>query len=67
MPNPNLKENKLKRALVSPFRGVVKAVSKTWYVKSQYKYITHHRLNLKNPVSYTEKLQFLRLYVYPND
>ena len=67
MPNPNLKENKLKRALVVPFRGIVKAISKTWYVKSQYKYITHHKLNLKNPVRYTEKLQYLRLFVYPKN
>ena len=67
MSNPNLKENKFKRALVAPFRNVVKAISKTWYVKYQYKYITHHKLNLKNPVRYTEKLQYLRLYVYPKD
>ena len=67
MPNPNLKENKLKRAILVPFRGVVKAISKTWYVKSQYKYITHHKLNLKNPVRYTEKLQYLRLFVYPKN
>ena len=67
MPNPNLKENKFKRALVVPFRGLVKAISKTAYVKYQYKYITHHKLNLKNPVRYTEKLQYLRLFVYPKD
>ena len=67
MPNPNLKENKFKRALVAPFRNVVKAISKTAYVKYQYKYITHHKLNLKNPVRYTEKLQYLRLYVYPKN
>ena len=67
MPNPNLKENKFKRALVVPFRGLVKAISKTAYVKFQYKYITHHKLNLKNPKRYTEKLQYLRLKVYPKD
>lgn len=65
MLNPNLKENKLKRAIVSPFRNIVKAISPTFYVKYQYKYITHHKLNLKNPIRYTEKLQYLRLYVYP--
>ncbi|MCR4562635.1 MAG: glycosyl transferase, partial [Bacilli bacterium] len=53
--------------LVSPFRNIVKAISPTWYVKYQYKYITHHKLNLKNPVRYTEKLQYLRLFVYPKD
>ena len=67
MANPNLKENKFKRALVLPFRGIVKAVSPTLYVKLQYKYITHHKLNLQNPVRYTEKLQYLRLYTYPKD
>jgi hypothetical protein len=67
MLNPRLKENKFKRALVSPFRPIVKALSPTLYVKLQYRYITHRKLNLKNPVRYTEKLQYLRLYVYPND
>lgn len=67
MANPNLKENKLKRALVVPFRGIIKKISPTFYVKYQYKYITHHKLNLKNPTRYTEKLQYLRLYVYPKD
>ena len=67
MPNPNLKENKVKRAFLVPFRGIVKAISKTWYVKSQYKYITKHKLNLKDPKRYTEKLQYLRLFVYPKN
>lgn len=65
MPNPNLKENKFKRALVVPFRGIVKLLSPVLYVKLQYKYITHHKLNLKDPKRYTEKLQYLRLFVYP--
>ena len=63
----DLKENKFKRALVVPFRGIVKSISKVWYVKSQYRYITHHKLNLKGPKRYTEKLQYLRLFVYPKD
>ena len=67
MANPNLKENKFKRMLVVPFRGIIKAISPTWYVKYQYKYITHHKLNLKNPVRYTEKLQYLRLNTYPKN
>lgn len=67
MPNPNLKENKLKRAIALPFRGLIKAISPTLYIKLQYKYITHHRCNLKNPTRYTEKLQYLRLYVYPKN
>lgn len=65
--NPNLKENKFKRALVLPFRGFVKAISKKNYVKLQYRYITHHKCDLKNPVRYTEKLQYLRLFVYPKN
>lgn len=67
MPNPNLKENKLKRAIVSPFRGLVKCLSKKAYISYQYKYITHHKLNWKELNRYTEKLQYLRLYVYPKD
>ena len=67
MPNPNLKENKFKRALVVPFRGVVKLISKKAYISYQYKYITHHKLNWKDPKRYTEKLQVLRLYEYPKN
>lgn len=67
MSNPNLKENKFKRALVSPFRELVKCVSKKGYISYQYKYITHHKLDWKGLNRYTEKLQYLRLYVYPKD
>lgn len=67
MGNPNLKENKLKRALVLPFRAPIKLFFPKTFVKLQYKYITHHKLNLKNPVRYTEKLQYLRLFTYPKD
>ncbi len=67
MANKNLKENKLKRFLAVSIRGIIKLISPTLYVKSQYKYITHHKLNLNNPTRYTEKLQYLRLFVYPND
>ena len=65
MLNPRLKENKFKRFLVSPFRGLVKLVSKKAYISLQYKYITHHKLDWKTLSRYTEKLQYLRLYVYP--
>lgn len=67
MANPNLKENKFKRALVSPFRGLVKRVSKKAYISYQYKYITHHKLDWNSLKRYTEKLQYLRLYVYPKN
>ena len=65
MLSENLHENKFKRAVVSPFRGLVKALNKKAYISYQYKYITHHKLNWKNPTRYTEKLQYLRYYVYP--
>lgn len=64
--NPNLKENRFKRALVLPFKPLFKLCPVS-YVKRQYKYITHHPLDLKNPVRYTAKLQYLRLFVYPKD
>ena len=67
MANPKLEENKFKRLLCLPFRSVVRVLFPVTYVKLQYKYITHHKLNLKNPVRYTEKLQYLRLYTYPNN
>ena len=67
MANPNLKENKLKRCLAVSVRGIVKLISKKKYISLQYKYITHHDLNWKNPTRYTEKLQYLRYYVYPKD
>ena len=49
------------------FRNIAIRLAPVCYVKKQYKYITHHELNLKNPVRYTEKLQYLRLFVYPKD
>ncbi|NLB40298.1 MAG: glycosyl transferase [Erysipelotrichaceae bacterium] len=67
MANPNLQENKLKRALYAPFRGIIKKLFPVFFVKQQYKYITHHKLNLEKPLRYTEKLQYLRLFVYPHD
>ena len=65
MSNPNLKENKLLRFFGVSSRRIIKALSKRKYVELQYRYITHHKLNLDNPIRYTEKLQYLRLYVYP--
>lgn len=65
MRNKNLKENRFKRFLGIISRGLIKHLSPKLYVKMQYKYITHHKCNLKNPTRYTEKLQYLRLYTYP--
>lgn len=67
MRNKNLKENLFLRYMALPFRRLVKFLSPTLYVKLQYKYITHHKLNLNNPTRYTEKLQHLRLYEYPKN
>ncbi len=60
-----LHENKFKRALATIVRKPIQLLSPVLYTKLQYRYITHHKLNLKNPVRYTEKLQYLRLFVYP--
>lgn len=65
MLSKNLHENKLKRMAVNPFRNIVKILSKKWYISYQYRYITHHKLDWKHLHRYTEKLQYLRLYVYP--
>ena len=67
MANPNLKENKFKRMLVLPFRGIIKKMMPLTYIKLQYRYVTHHKWNIKNPTRYTEKLQYLRYFVYPKD
>ena len=65
MRNRNLKENRVLRFFGVCSRKAIKAISKRKYIELQYRYITHHKLNLDNPVRYTEKLQYLRLYVYP--
>ena len=61
------KHNRFVRTLSSPLRFCVKKINKEAYVKLEYRYITGHKLNLDNPVRYTEKLQYLRLRKYPND
>lgn len=67
MRNKNLKENPIKRSLGVASRNIIKTFSKRKYVEMQYKYITHHKLNLDKPLRYTEKLQYLRLKAYPNN
>ncbi len=67
MSNPNLKENKLKRAIAVSLRGIVKSINPVLYAKCQYRYITPHKCHLNPPVRYTEKLQYLRLFVYPKE
>ena len=67
MSNKNLKENPFLRFIGVCSRGIIKALSKRTYVELQYWYITHKKLHLDHPKTYTEKLQYLRLYVYPKD
>lgn len=67
MANKNLEENKIKRGIALCFRNVIKTISKEKYVALQYRYITHNKLDLSNPIKYTEKLQHLRLFEYPNN
>ena len=50
-----------------PLARALKRVSPSLFLKAQYLYLTGHFLHLKKPVRYTEKLQWLRLYGYPND
>ena len=61
------KHNSFTRTLFFPLRMLIKAINKKSYVKLEYRYITGHKLNLDNPVRYTEKLQYLRLFTYPNN
>lgn len=61
------KHNPIMRTLFAPIRFVIKKINKTSYVKLEYRYITGHKLHLDNPVRYTEKLQYLRLYTYANN
>lgn len=67
MRNTNLKENPIKRFVGVCFRGVIKAISPSLYIRWQYRYITGHKCHLKSPVRYTEKLQYLRYYIYPKN
>lgn len=60
-------QHPIKRMFMEAFRHVCRKLSPVLYVKTQYKYVTGHKLNLDNPIRYTEKLQHLRLYEYPND
>lgn len=62
-----IKHNKFTRAFFAPFRFLIKKTSKTLYVKLEYRYVTGHKLHLKDPKRYTEKLQYLRLKKYPKN
>lgn len=61
------KHNPVIRTLTRPFKFIYKKVAPISYVKKEYRYITGHKLNLDKPTRYTEKLQYLRLFVYSYD
>lgn len=65
--NPNFKINKFKRFLAQTFRPLIKLGGKRFYVSLEYRYMTGRKLNWKTPTRYTEKLQYLRLYHYPEN
>jgi hypothetical protein len=66
--NPKFRKlSPLTQRLFAPVRSLVRVLFPIGYVRWQYRYLTRHRLHLKNPVRYTEKLQYLRLFVYPKD
>jgi len=57
----------LAQAAFRPLRMLMARLFPVTLVKWQYRFITRHHLNLNHPVRYTEKLQYLRLFVYPHD
>lgn len=65
MANPNFKENPIKRFIAKSLQPILKVFSKRLYISLQYRYITGHKLNWNTLELYTEKLQYLRLYIYP--
>lgn len=60
-------KNHLKYIFANMLRKPIKVLSKKWYISLEYRYITHHKLHWSNPIRYTEKLQYLRYYVYPKN
>lgn len=66
MANPNFKENKIRRFIAKSLQPLLRVCNKKLYISLQYKYITGHKLDWSTLLRYTEKLQYLRLYVYPN-
>lgn len=50
------------RALRVKIMRVLSFVPDSWMVRLQYRIKTGHKLNLKNPQRYTEKLQWYKLY-----
>jgi hypothetical protein len=50
-----------------PFRWILIRFFPKMYLNIQYRFITGHALNLKKPRRYTEKLQYLRWFIYPKN
>lgn len=67
MANKNFKENKLKRFIAKSIQPILRVFNKRAYVSLQYRYITGHKLDWVNLERFTEKLQKLRLDIYPYD
>lgn len=65
--NPDFKVNKFKQFIASSFRPLFRIAGKKNYVSLQYRYITGRKLDWHNLTRYTEKLQYLRLYHFPNN
>ncbi len=66
--NPKFRKlSPLTQRMFAPMRVFIRVLFPVGYVRWQYRYLTRHPLHLRHPVRYTEKLQFLRLFVYPKD
>ena len=55
------------RLIFTPFRWFLIRFAPMTYLHWQYRYITGKPLNLSKPATYTEKLQYLRYFVFPKD
>jgi hypothetical protein len=55
------------RILFFPIRWWMIRFAPITYLHWQYRFITGNKLNLSKPILYTEKLQFLRHFVFPKD
>lgn len=59
--------NPIVRFLFLPARWFLIRFFPQTYLKLQYRFITGKKLNLNAPTSFTEKIQYLRHYVFPRD
>jgi hypothetical protein len=53
--------------LFFPLRWLSIRLMPQLYLAWQYRFVTGKKLNLKNPVTFSEKLQYLRYFVFPKD